>query len=94
MLEEIKAGKGPIYMHTQEVLDSRAKEEIGWEDFLDMTISQSVVWASQNIDPKEKPWNSSLPSLMSWARTPHVPGRGPAGLKMWRPTNTSGATTG
>jgi adenylylsulfate reductase subunit A len=55
MLEEIKAGKGPIYMHTQEVLDTREKEEIGWEDFLDMTIGQAVVWASQNIDPKEKP---------------------------------------
>ena len=55
MLQEIKAGNGPIYMHTQEVLDSRAKEEIGWEDFLDMTVGQAVVWASQNIDPKEKP---------------------------------------
>ena len=55
MIEEIKAGRGPIYMHTQEVLDSREKEEIGWEDFLDMTIGQAVVWASQNIDPREKP---------------------------------------
>ncbi len=54
MLEEIKAGRGPIYMHTQAVLDSRKKEEIGWEDFLDMTVGQAVVWASQNIDPKEK----------------------------------------
>ena len=55
MLQEIKAGKGPIYMQTQHVLDTREKEEIGWEDFLDMTIGQAVVWASQNIDPKEKP---------------------------------------
>jgi adenylylsulfate reductase subunit A len=55
MLEEIKAGKGPIYMHTQHVLDTKEKEEIGWEDFLDMTIGQAVVWAAQNIDPKEKP---------------------------------------
>jgi adenylylsulfate reductase subunit A len=55
MLEELKAGKGPIYMHTQEILDTKEKEEIGWEDFLDMTISQAVVWAAQNIDPKEKP---------------------------------------
>src|SRR5205085_11263143 len=52
---EIKAGKGPIYMHTQKVLDTKEKEEIGWEDFLDMTIGQAVVWAAQNIDPKEKP---------------------------------------
>ncbi len=55
MLEEIKAGKGPIYMHTQHVLDTKEKEELGWEDFLDMTIGQAVVWAAQNIDPKEKP---------------------------------------
>jgi len=53
MLQEIKAGKGPIYMHTQESLDTWEKEEIGWEDFLDMTIGQAVVWASQNIDPRE-----------------------------------------
>ena len=55
MIEEIKAGKGPIYMHTQHVLDTKEKEEIGWEDFLDMTIGQAVVWAAQNIDPKETP---------------------------------------
>jgi adenylylsulfate reductase subunit A len=55
MLQEIKEGRGPIYMHTQHVLDTKEKEEIGWEDFLDMTIGQAVVWASQNIDPKEKP---------------------------------------
>jgi adenylylsulfate reductase subunit A len=42
-------------MQTQEVLDTREKEEIGWEDFLDMTVGQAVVWASQNIDPKERP---------------------------------------
>jgi adenylylsulfate reductase subunit A len=55
MLEEMKAGRGPIYMQTQRVLDTAEKEEIGWEDFLDMTIGQAVVWASQNIDPREKP---------------------------------------
>jgi adenylylsulfate reductase, subunit A len=55
VLQEIKAGKGPIYMHTQNAIDTREKEEIGWEDFLDMTVGQAVVWASQNIDPKEKP---------------------------------------
>jgi adenylylsulfate reductase subunit A len=55
MLQEVKAGRGPIYMQTQHVLDTREKEEIGWEDFLDMTIGQAVVWASQNIDPRERP---------------------------------------
>ncbi len=55
MLEEIKAGKGPIYIHTERSLDTREKEELGWEDFLDMTIGQAVMWASQNIDPKVDP---------------------------------------
>ncbi|MCL5059215.1 MAG: adenylyl-sulfate reductase subunit alpha [Candidatus Thermoplasmatota archaeon] len=55
LLQEVKAGKGPILMHTQEAIDTKEKEDIGWEDFLDMTIGQAVVWASQNIDPKETP---------------------------------------
>jgi len=29
------------------------KETVGWENFLGMTIGQVVVWAWQNIDPKE-----------------------------------------
>ncbi len=55
MFREIKAGRHPIYLHTEEVLDTPEKEELGWEDFLDMTMSQSIVWASQNIDPKKRP---------------------------------------
>src|SRR5574340_1088833 len=55
LLQELRIGKGPIYMHTQNAIDTREKEEIGWEDFLDMTVGQAVVWASQNIEPKEKP---------------------------------------
>jgi adenylylsulfate reductase subunit A len=55
MLQEIRAGRGPILMQTQKVLDSKEKEAVGWEDFLDMTVGQAVVWASQNIDPRERP---------------------------------------
>ena len=55
MFREIKAGRHPIYLHTEQVLDTSEKEELGWEDFLDMTMSQSIVWASQNIDPKKRP---------------------------------------
>jgi len=55
LLREIKAGRHPIYIHTERVLDTREKEELGHEDFLDMTMSQTIVWASQNIDPKKKP---------------------------------------
>lgn len=55
MLREISAGRSPIFIHTERVLDTREKEELGHEDFLDMTMSQTIVWASQNIDPKKRP---------------------------------------
>ncbi len=55
MLREMKAGRSPIFIHTEKVLDTREKEELGHEDFLDMTMSQTIVWASQNIDPKKRP---------------------------------------
>jgi adenylylsulfate reductase subunit A len=53
LLEEVKAGRGPIRMVTQEAFKDPHKETVGWENFLGMTIGQAVVWASQNIDPKE-----------------------------------------
>ena len=52
-LQEIKAGRGPIRMVTKEAFADPHKETVGWENFLGMTIGQAVVWASQNIDPKE-----------------------------------------
>ena len=61
MMREMKAGRSPIYIHTEKVLDTREKEELGHEDFLDMTMSQTIVWASQNIDPKVRP-SELLPS--------------------------------
>lgn len=51
-LEEVKAGRGPIYMVTKEAFQDPHLETVGWENFLGMTIGQAVVWASQNIDPK------------------------------------------
>ena len=52
LLEEVKAGSGPIRMVTKEAFQDPHKETVGWENFLGMTIGQAVVWASQNIDPK------------------------------------------
>ncbi len=52
LLEEVKAGGGPIRMVTKEAFQDPHKEAVGWENFLGMTIGQAVVWASQNIDPK------------------------------------------
>ena len=61
MLRDIQEGKGPIYMRTAEALQKlmegadatkrRQVESEAWEDFLDMTISQALLWASNNIDP-------------------------------------------
>ncbi len=62
MLEELKEGKGPIFMRHDEAIKSvqdpkeRAeKMRWCWEDFLDMTPSQALLWACMNIDPAEKP---------------------------------------
>src|SRR5688500_7565554 len=67
MLNDIKDGRGPHYMMTDEALqrmfveaqhDPKKIAEIesdAWEDFLDMTMSQAHIWASQNIDPSKTP---------------------------------------
>jgi adenylylsulfate reductase subunit A len=67
---DVMEGKGPIYMRTEEaiaklaeaVTDEKARkkklkelENEAWEDFLDMTISQALLWASTNVAPEEKP---------------------------------------
>jgi adenylylsulfate reductase subunit A len=63
MLVDIVDGKGPIYMRTDEALaalaggDAKKLKELegeAWEDFLDMTISQGLLWAGQNIAPEEQ----------------------------------------
>jgi len=70
MLKELEEGNGPIYMHTEEAIrelvagipdEKEAKRKMkeleseAWEDFLDMTISQALHWASHNIMPEETP---------------------------------------
>jgi adenylylsulfate reductase subunit A len=70
MMLEIEEGKGPIYMRTEEAIkkivesipdEKEAKRKLkelekeAWEDFLDMTVSQALLWASMNINPEEKP---------------------------------------
>ncbi len=68
---DVMDGKGPIYMKTEEAIQRIADEykddpkgykkkikELeaeAWEDFLDMTISQALLWASTNIFPEEEP---------------------------------------
>ncbi len=68
-LIELMEGRGPIYMDTPEAMQvcaggdpAKAKKvyEEAFEDFLDMTVSQALLWASQNIDPQEKPSEANL----------------------------------
>ena len=64
MFLDIRDGLGPMYMRTEEAMQKLAEgdpakmekvREEAWEDFLDMTISQALTWASQNIAPEETP---------------------------------------
>jgi len=67
---DVLDGKGPIYMQTAEAIQKIAAaepdekkrkkklkelENEAWEDFLDMTISQAILWAGTNVQPEEKP---------------------------------------
>jgi adenylylsulfate reductase subunit A len=69
MIDE-NAGLGPIYMQTAEAIANLAAgykddpkafkkkmkslENEAWEDFLDMTVSQAILWAACNIAPEER----------------------------------------
>jgi len=67
---DVNEGKGPLFMRTEEAMQviinsvpegKERKKKIkeveaeAWEDFLDMTISQAILWAGTNIYPEEKP---------------------------------------
>jgi adenylylsulfate reductase subunit A len=65
MMIDMKAGKGPIKIHTDvalakmgETLDKKQMKHLeaeAWEDFLDMSISQAGVWAANNMAPEKVP---------------------------------------
>lgn len=70
MMLDVMEGKGPIYMRTEEAIQKLSEAEPdekerkkklkeleaeAWEDFLDMTISQAILWAASNIAPEEAP---------------------------------------
>jgi len=62
---EMRAGRGPILMHTDKAMQELAKvlskkelkhlEAEAWEDFLDMSISAASLWASMNMEPDKVP---------------------------------------
>ncbi len=68
MLDE-NQGKGPLFMRTEEAIqkiaasagdEKAAKKKLkeleseAWEDFLDMTVSQALLWAANNVFPEER----------------------------------------
>ncbi len=67
MIRDYLAGGGPHYITTDEALQKmfadvqndpkkiRQIESDAWEDFLGMTMSQALLWASENIDPAKTP---------------------------------------
>jgi len=65
MIQDMKAGKGPIKIHTDVAMKKLAEtmtpkeikhlEAEAWEDFLDMTIAQAGVWAANNMEPEKVP---------------------------------------
>ncbi len=70
MMLDVMKGKGPIQMRTEDAIrriseqisDAKAAqrklkelESEAWEDFLDMTIAQALLWASTNVEPEKKP---------------------------------------
>jgi adenylylsulfate reductase subunit A len=69
MMLDVQDGKSPISMRTEEAIqkiaaseqdEKAAKKKLkeleaeAWEDFLDMTISQAILWAATNTAPEEK----------------------------------------
>ncbi len=69
MMLDQKEGKGPTYMRTEEAIGNivssvpdekerkkrlKEVESEAWEDFLDMTISQALLWAGSDIAPEQR----------------------------------------
>jgi adenylylsulfate reductase subunit A len=70
MMLDVMEGKSPIYMQTADAIKKIADEagdpkaakkklkeleSEAWEDFLDMTISQAILWAASNVEPDKMP---------------------------------------
>src|SRR6185436_3783530 len=45
---------GPIHMVTMRAFQDPHLEEVGWENFLGMTVGQAVLWAATDVDPKNE----------------------------------------
>ncbi len=73
-IQEVAAGRGPIHMVTMEAFQDPHLEDIGWHNFLGMTVGQAVLWASTDVDPKYE--NPELTTSEPYVMGSHATGCG------------------
>ena len=73
-ISEVNAGRGPIHMVTMEAFQDPHLEEVGWENFLGMTVGQAVLWAATDVDPKYE--NPELTTSEPYVMGSHATGCG------------------
>jgi len=73
-ISEVNAGRGPIHMVTMEAFQDPHLEEIGWHNFLGMTVGQAVLWAATDVDPKYE--NPELTTSEPYVMGSHATGCG------------------
>jgi adenylylsulfate reductase, subunit A len=74
LISEVNAGRGPIHMVTMEAFQDPHLEEIGWHNFLGMTVGQAVLWAATDVDPKYE--NPELTTSEPYVMGSHATGCG------------------
>lgn len=74
IISEVNAGRGPIHMVTMEAFQDPHLEEIGWHNFLGMTVGQAVLWAATDVDPKYE--NPELTTSEPYVMGSHATGCG------------------
>ena len=73
-ISEVNSGKGPIHMVTMEAFQDPHLEEIGWHNFLGMTVGQAVLWAATDVNPKYE--NPELTTSEPYVMGSHATGCG------------------
>ncbi len=73
-INEVNAGRGPIHMVTMEAFQDPHLEEIGWHNFLGMTVGQAVLWAATDVNPKYE--NPELTTSEPYVMGSHATGSG------------------
>jgi len=73
-INEVNAGRGPIHMVTMQAFQDPHLEEIGWHNFLGMTVGQAVLWAATDVNPKYE--NPELTTSEPYVMGSHATGCG------------------